>query len=98
MSLTDWDIVVLSDDQTMSFFEEIEQMVITHVTIQQLQHERIYNVDYVIYFYKETLDQVNDDLKYPGVWVTDPNPGAIVGATNQNPSFCFGAIMHNHLL
>ena len=58
--------MVLSDAQIMVFFEEISQIVITHVTRLQLQQGGIYNVDNVIGFYKEKLNKVTDDLKYTG--------------------------------
>ena len=81
--------MVLSDAQIMVFFEEISQIVITHLTILQLQQGGIYNVDNVIGFYKEKLNKVTDDLKYTGGWLLGQNPGDISGATNPTPPFVF---------
>lgn len=83
--------MVLTANQTTSFFEDADQMGIPHDTRVQMQNEGITGVEDLADFDKDTLQQLADNLRKPGGRVPDPNPGAPAGATIPTPAFVFGA-------
>jgi hypothetical protein len=90
--------MVLTGAQTTAFFEALDQMSIPNATVMQLQNEGISNVDDLIDFDKDTLQQVADNLRRPGGRIQDPTPGAAEGATIPTPPFVFGAKSQKRLL
>ena len=79
--------MILSDAHITAFFEEMLQMVIPRATILQLQQKGIDNVDDLIDFDKDTLNQVDNYFRHTGGQVPYPNPGVIEGATILTPQF-----------
>ena len=90
--------MVLTNAQTVVFFESAQQMSIPHTTVIQLQNEGISTVDDLSDFDKDTLQQVADNLHCPGGRIPDPTIGAAVGATIATPPFIFGAKSQKCLL
>jgi hypothetical protein len=84
-------MMVLMNAQMESFFENNDQMGIPNDTVIQLQAEGITSVDDLIYFDKDTLQQVADNLCQPGGRIPDPAAGAAMGATIPTPTFVFRA-------
>jgi hypothetical protein len=66
--------------QTTAFFENGDQMEITHATVVQLATEGIMSVIDLADFDIESLQQLADNLIRPGR-VSDPNSAAQPGAT-----------------
>ena len=83
--------MVLTRTQTTAFFEQPDQMGIPHVTVLQLQAERITSVSDLASFNKDSLQQLADNLRHPGGRVPDPNPAAQARSTIPTPPFVFGA-------
>jgi hypothetical protein len=83
--------MVLTNAQTVVFFEHAQQMSIPHATVIQLQNEGISSVDDLTDFDKDTLQQVANSLRRPGGRIPDPTVGGAAGATIATPSFIFGA-------
>ena len=83
--------MVLIIAQTTVFFEHEVQMGITHDTVIQIQAEGITNMDDLIDFNKDTLQQVADNLRRPGRRIPDPTSNAQPGALIPTPPFVFGA-------
>ena len=83
--------MVLTAAQTMSFFENAEQMGIPHATVVQLGIEGIVTVGDLADFNKDSLQQLADNLRKPGGRIADPNPAAVAGAMIPTPAFVFGA-------
>jgi hypothetical protein len=82
--------MVLTAAQTTAFFENEDQMGIPHATVVQLATEGNTSIADLADFYKESLQQLADNLRRPGR-VPDPNPVAQPGATIATPSFILGA-------
>jgi hypothetical protein len=76
--------MVLTPAQTTAFFENGDQMGITHATVVQLATEGIMSVIDLADFDIESLQQ-SDNLRRPGR-VSDPNPAAQPGATISTKS------------
>jgi hypothetical protein len=72
--------MVLAAAQTTAFFENGDQMGITHATVVQLATEGRMSVIDLADFDIESLQQLADNLRRPGR-VSDPNPAAQPGAT-----------------
>ena len=83
--------MVLTNNQTTSFFEDANQMALPGATRIQLQVEGINLVDDLAEFDKETIDQIATNLRNPGGRVPNPDPNAGIGATIPTPPFVFGA-------
>ena len=66
-------------------------MGIQHATVVQLALEGVQTVDDLADFDKEALQQLADNLRRPGGWVPNPDPGAAAGSTIPTPAFGFGA-------
>ena len=73
--------MVFTINQTTSFFENENQMAITHATVLQLSQEGIVSVADLIDFDKESIKQIVEILRRPGGRVVDPEPNAEVGST-----------------
>ena len=73
---------------TTIFFEHANQMAIPHTTVS-ICAKRIEAVADLVDFDKDSLQQLADNLRHPGGWVPDPNPGAPAGATIPTPAFVF---------
>ena len=85
------EIMVLTIRQTISFFEDTDQMAIPHETRIQLQQEGIdYILDYLD-FDGEALRQVAENSRRPGGRVPNFDPNAKPGSTMPTPPFVFGA-------
>jgi hypothetical protein len=68
--------MVLTAAQTAAFFQEEAQMGIPNPTVVQMQAEGITNVQDLVDFDKECVQQLADHLRRPGGRVPDPNPNA----------------------
>ena len=66
-------------------------MGIPHETVIQLQAEGITNVENLIDFDKDTLQQVANNLRRPGGRIPDPTLNAQPRASIPTRSFVFGA-------
>ena len=55
------------------FFEADNQMAIPNVTVVQLVNEGISEVTYLLYFDKDNLQKISDNLRCPGGRVPDAN-------------------------
>ena len=55
------------------FFEADNQMAIPNVTVVQLVNEGISEVTYLLYFDKDNLQKIADNLRCPGGRVPDAN-------------------------
>ena len=82
---------MLTAVQTTAFFENADQMGIPHAMVVQLGIEGIVTVGDLADFNKDSLQQLADNLRKPGGWITDPNPAAAAGAMIATPAFVFGA-------
>ena len=89
--------MVLTMAQMTTFFEHAEQMGIPHTTVVQLQSEGIDVAADLADFDKDSLQQLADNLRWPGGRVPDPNPGAPPGATIPTPPFVFGTKSQKHI-
>ena len=69
--------MVLTVAQTTTFFEHADQMGIPHATVIPLCAKGIKVVADLADFDKESLQQLVDNLRCPGGYVPDPNPGAV---------------------
>ena len=78
--------MVLTQQQTASFFEDADQMGIPAATVAQMVQEGIDEVTDLADF--EDLVQVADNLRRPPGRVQDPNNPE---STIPTPSFQFGA-------
>ena len=56
-------------------------MDITHETFIQLHHKGISNMNDLADFDNDTLKKINKNLRYPGDFIKDPDPGAASGET-----------------
>ena len=83
--------MVLTAAQTTAFFENPDQIGITHKTMVQMQQEGIQTVADLADFEKQSLQQLADNLRKPGGRIPDPNPNAAPGATIPMPAFTYGA-------
>ena len=83
--------MVFTASQTVSFFEDADQMAIPHATVLQLLHEGIDTASDLSEFDMKSLKQIADNLRRPGGRIADPSPGARAGATVPTPAFVFGA-------
>ena len=90
--------MVLTAQQTTSFFEEADQMGLPHDTVVQLAQEGISTVYDLADFDKESLQAVADNLRRPPGRVPNPDPAAAPGSTIPTPPFVFGAKSHKRLL
>jgi len=72
-------------------------MAIPLMTVIQLTKEVILMVSDLVDFDKDTLQQIADNLHWPGGRITNPSVGAVVGATIPTPPFVFGANLQNRL-
>ena len=72
-------------------------MGIPHTTVLQLQSKGITLVSDLADLNKDSLQQLVDNLRCPGVRVPDPNPGAQPGSTFPTPPFVFGAKSQRHI-
>ena len=79
--------MVLTVAQMTTFFEHAKQMGIPHATVLQLQSEGITLISDLADFYKNSLQQLVDNLRCPGGCVLDPNPGAPPGSTIPTAPF-----------
>ena len=66
-------------------------MGILDETVMQLGNEGITTVDDLVYFDKDTIQQVADSLRRPGGRIPDPMQKSAPGATILTPTFVFGA-------
>ena len=62
-------------------------MALPRVPVVQLANEGIVMVEYLAEFYKNSLKQIDDNLRIPGGRIPDPTPGAAAGATIPMPPF-----------
>jgi hypothetical protein len=90
--------MVLTVAQRNAFFEQATQMGIPQATVIQLQAEGVNNVEDLIDFDKDTIEQVAASLRRPAGRVPDPNPAAAVGATIPTPPFVFGAMSQHRMV
>ena len=58
--------IVLTAAQMTTFFEHVKQMGIPHATVVQLQSKGIDVVTDLADFDKDSLQQLADNLRYPG--------------------------------
>ena len=65
-------------------------MAIPHMTVLQLSQEVIVSVSRLIDFDKESIRQIVESLRRPGVEIQDPTPGAEVGSAIPTPPFFSG--------
>jgi hypothetical protein len=77
----------LTGAQQTAFFEDATQMGIPNTTVIQLQQEGIDNVDNLVDFDEDTIEQIAANLWCPAGRVPDPNPGAAAGAAVPTPPF-----------
>ena len=84
--------------QTTAFFENADQMGIPNATVVQIQQEGIDNVDDLVDFDKDTIEQIAANLRRPAGRIPDPNPTAAVGATVPTPPFVLGAKSQQRLI
>ena len=78
---------MFTDAQTMTFFENANQMVIPHATVVKLAKEGISNCSDLAEFYDTKIKLIVDNLKRHGEQVTDPNDAMVTIIT---PPFVFG--------
>jgi hypothetical protein len=88
----------LTAAQQTAFFEEAAQMGIPNATVVQLQQEGIDNVDDLVDFDKDTIEQIAANLRRPAGRIADPNPNAAAGATIATPPFVLGAKSQQRLI
>ena len=82
--------MVLTVAQTRAFFENANQMAISHATVMQLCNEGITAVEDLVEFDADSLAQIASNLRRPGGRIPDPTPSALPGATIPTPPFVFG--------
>ena len=90
--------MVITGSQFTALFDEIFYVEILHETRIKLQEEGIRDIDNLVNFDKDTLEQVADNLQHPGGHVPDPYCGATRGSTILNPPFFFRAKSQMRLL
>jgi len=83
--------MVLTVAQTLSFFENSNQMAIPHATALQIVNEIIVTVGDLSDFGKDMISQIDDNLRRPGSRVANPAIVAVAGATIPTPPFVFVA-------
>jgi hypothetical protein len=88
----------LTAAQQTAFFEDAAQMGIPNATAVQLQEEGINNVDDLVDFDRDTIEQIAANLRRPAGRIADPNPAAAAGATVPTPPFVFGAKSQQRLI
>ena len=88
----------LTNAQTTALFQNSAQMGIPDETVVQLVNEGITTIEYLMDFYKDTIQQVTDSLRRPVGRIPDPTPNAAPGATIPTPPFVFGANSQKRLL
>ena len=88
----------LTAAQTTAFFEDAGQMGLPNATVVQLQQEGIDNVDDLVDFEKDTVEQIAANLRRPAGRIPDPNPAAAVGATVPTKPFVSGAKSQQRLI
>jgi hypothetical protein len=88
----------LTAAQVTAFFEDGAQMGLRNATVIQLQEEGINNVDDLVDFDKDTIEQIAANLRRPAGRIADPNPAAAAGATIPTPPFVFGAKSQQRLI
>eukprot|EP00957_Ditylum_brightwellii_P058804 4458028-Ditylum_brightwellii.AAC.1 len=88
----------LTATQTASFFEDVDQMNISHATVVQLVNKGINAVVDLADFDKSSIKQIAENLKRPAGRIPDPTPGAAPGTTIPTPLFTFGAKSQQRLL
>ena len=69
--------------QTTPFFDNADQMGIPNATVVQIQQEGIDNVDDLVDFDKDTIEQIAANLRRPAGRIPHPNPTAAAGATKR---------------
>jgi hypothetical protein len=74
--------MVLMNNQTQSFFKDVDQMNIPNTNMVRLQAEGILTVDDLVDFDKDTIQQVADNLRHPGGRIQDPTQGAAASAAS----------------
>ena len=82
--------MVLTNNQTMSFFQNDSQMGIPDETVVQLVNEEITTVDDLVDFDKYTIQQFAESLRRPGVRIPYPTINSAPGAKILTPPFFFG--------
>eukprot|EP00957_Ditylum_brightwellii_P041349 3130669-Ditylum_brightwellii.AAC.1 len=83
--------MVLTAAQTTAFFDNANQMDIPNATVVQLQNKGISTLDNLIDFDKDSLKQIEDNLRCPPDKIHYPNTAAGGGATIPMPAFTFGS-------
>ena len=83
--------MVFTANQITAFFEENGQLAIPAATRAQLATEGLQTVTDLAEFDNESLKQLTENLRRPGVQIPDLNPNAAQGAMIRTPSFIFGA-------
>ena len=73
--------------QTTAFFESADQMGIPNKTNVKIQQEGIDNMDDLVDFDEDTIEQIAANLRRPVGRVPDPNPAAAAGATVPTAPF-----------
>ena len=81
--------MVLSATHKTVFMEDGSHMGIPHDTFDQLQNEGISVVSDLIDFNNFTIDHISDNICHPAGSISDPNPGAALGATIPLPTLVF---------
>ena len=90
--------MILTNAQTTPFFKNATQMGIPDKMVVQLGNEGITNIDDLVEFEKETIQQVADSLGHPRGRILDPTPDSAPGSTIPTPPLVFGAKSHKRLL
>jgi hypothetical protein len=88
----------LTGAQQTAFFEDAAQMSIPKATVVQLQQEGIDNIDDLVDFDEDTIEQIAADLRRPAGKVPDPNPRAAAGAAVLTQPFVLGAKSQQRLI
>ena len=82
--------MVLTNNQTMFFFQNYAQMGIPDETVVQLGNEEIMTVDDLVDFEKDTIQQFADSLRRPGGRIPHTTPNSAPRAMILTPPFVFG--------
>lgn len=90
--------MVLTSAQTTAFFEDANQISLSHETRVKLQEEGITSVGDLMDFDKDTIEKIAANLKSPGDRIPNPDPGAAPGSTIPRPPYPFGAKSQKRLL
>ena len=83
--------MVVTANQTTPFFTEPGQMALPVNTRLAIAQEGLEDLDDLVEFDGESLNQITKNLRSPGGRVPDPDPNADVGSMIPTPSVVFGA-------